>query len=136
MPVFRGHHLICLHFFHGEGYSEAFVSNLKDLIRRAEQEGVKITDGADDVCKACPYLKDNRCEYDEYAEDEVREMDQRALEILGLERDSIVPWDELRKRIPEIFSLWYPNYCHDCDWNRVCEKDDLYQRLKNFAGRF
>lgn len=70
MSLLRGHHLICLHFFHGEGYSEAFVRNLKEVLKRAEEE-VKVTDGADDVCRACPYLKNNRCEYDEGEDEEV-----------------------------------------------------------------
>lgn len=32
----RGHHLICLHFYRGEGYSREFVENLEDIVRRAK----------------------------------------------------------------------------------------------------
>lgn len=130
MPVLRGHHLICLHFFHGEGYNESFVRNLKEILRKIEQEEIKITNGADDVCKSCPYLKNNRCEYDEGADEEVREMDERALELLDIKAGERIKWDEIKKELPQIFSLWYANYCYDCDWNRVCEKNRFYQKLK------
>ncbi len=134
MPLLRGHHLICLHFFHGEGYNQGFVKNLQEVLRKAEEE-IKVTDGADDICKTCPYLKDDRCEYDEGADEEVREMDEMALSLLQVKRDSIFKWDEIKKKIPEIFSLWYANYCYDCDWNYACEKDEFYQKLKNLVWR-
>lgn len=86
MPVLRGHHLICLHFFHGEGYNEAFVRNLKEVLRKVEEEEVKVIQGADDVCKGCPYMKAERCEYDEGADEEVREMDERVLSLLDIKK--------------------------------------------------
>lgn len=130
MPVLRGHHLICLHFFHGEGYDEAFVRNLKEVLKKIEQEGVKITDGADDVCKGCPYLKNSRCEYDEDADEEVKEMDEAALRLLNVRRDAILEWNDIKSKLPEIFSLWYANYCYDCDWLKTCKDNLDFQRLK------
>lgn len=82
----RGHHLICLHFFDGEGCDSNFVVNLKNIVQRVENEKVKICDGADSVCEKCPYLKDYKCLYDNKADDEVREMDRVALSFLRIEK--------------------------------------------------
>jgi len=43
----RGHHLICLNFFRGEGYSEDFIKNIYSVMKK---EKVEIVKGADDVC--------------------------------------------------------------------------------------
>ncbi len=130
MPLLRGHHLICLHFFHGEGYNEAFVKNLKEVLRKVEEEEIRITNGVDDICKACPYLKDDRCEYAQGADEEVREMDETALKLLNIKKGAVLKWEEVKRNIPWIFSPWYSNYCYDCDWLKTCEDNPEFQRLK------
>jgi hypothetical protein len=75
MLILRGHHLICLHFFSGEGYDAQFIENLRDVLKRAESEEIEIVSGNDDVCAKCLYLKDHKCAYDENADKEIREMD-------------------------------------------------------------
>ncbi len=130
MPALRGHHLICLHFFHGEGHNEAFTENLMATLRRAEEEEILISAGADDVCKSCPYLKDGRCLYDEDADKEIRTMDSKALELLGLSPGNKVKWSTLKDRIPDLFSDWFSLYCRECDWRDSCEKNGFFQELK------
>jgi hypothetical protein len=130
MLTLRGHHLICLHFFNGEGYDAAFTENLKNVLKRSEDEDIEICDGADDVCEKCPYLKDNKCQYDEGADEEIKEMDEMASSLLKIANGTKIRWQEIKERIPEIFSQWFANYCYDCDWNKVCEKNEFYQRLK------
>jgi len=49
----RGHHLICLQFFRGEGYSPEFVENLAHVITNATESGALVVAGADRVCAAC-----------------------------------------------------------------------------------
>ena len=59
----RAHHLICLHFFKGEGYTPEYVENLRFIVGRAKaRERIEVVMGADDVCKPCPFLKDGICE--------------------------------------------------------------------------
>ncbi len=130
MPVLRGHHLICLHFFHGEGYNEAFTENLMATLERANEEEILISADADDVCKSCPFLKDSRCLYDEDADEEIRAMDSKALELLGLCPGKKIGWSTLRDRIPDLFSEWFAFYCRECDWRSGCEKDGFFQKLK------
>lgn len=126
---FRGHHLICLHFFSGEGYDTSFIDNLRDIFRRIEKEEIEIYNGADDVCGSCPYLKDGRCQYDKDADEKIKKMDEMALRLLKIEHGTKIKWQDVRGKIPEIFPQWFANYCYKCDWLGVCEKNDFYKGL-------
>uniref|UniRef100_A0A7C4WD24 DUF1284 domain-containing protein n=1 Tax=Geoglobus ahangari TaxID=113653 RepID=A0A7C4WD24_9EURY len=66
----RGHHLICLNFFKGEGYSKEFVENIERILKERE---IEVVIGADDVCSKCPHLKSGSCNYKENS----RKRDQR-----------------------------------------------------------
>lgn len=130
MPGLRGHHLICLHFFGGEGYNTPFVENLKEILVGAEGSIVEICEGGDDVCLKCPHLKGNRCIYSNDADGNIRNMDRRALNLLNLSPDAKIRWQEIRERLPEIFNDWYKTECIRCSWRWACEKNGLYNQLK------
>lgn len=134
MLKLRGHHLICLHFFSGEGYDEVFVRNLRDILQKAESEEIEVCDGADDVCVRCPYLKDYKCQYDEHADEDVRMMDAKALSLLTIDLNTKVRWQDIGEKIPAIFHRWHERYCNECDWNNVCEKNHFYQELRQHAN--
>ena len=133
MPSLRGHHLICLHFFNGEGYSEEFIRNLKNALKKMEHSPVEICSGADEICMKCPYLKDNTCHYDNNAEEDIRDMDTKALELLNLSPGSKADWNSIRDAVPGIFIQWHASYCESCDWITACGKNTLFQRLQ--AGK-
>ncbi|MEW6163387.1 MAG: DUF1284 domain-containing protein [Nitrospirota bacterium] len=117
----RGHHLICLHFFSGKGYNSEFVSNLRKVLERAEAgEEIEVCSGADDICKKCPYLKEERCLYGRDAEDEIGEMDRRAIKLLSLKARRRVRWVDIKEKIPEILHEWSRDYCKECDWRKAC----------------
>ena len=59
----RGHHLICLQFFKGKGYSKIFVENTKRIVDFWENNSAEIVKGADDVCNFCPFIKNGRCNH-------------------------------------------------------------------------
>jgi len=130
MLKLRGHHLICLHFFSGEGYDAIFIENLKNILKRAAIKEIEVCSGADDVCIKCPYLKDYKCQYDEDADEEINEMDALALSLLEIEPQTKIKWQEIKGKIPEIFPEWSKNYCDGCDWEVVCEKSDFYHKVK------
>jgi len=131
MTHLRGHHLICLHFFNGEGYNPEFIGNLKDVLEKIKSEDVEISPGADDICEACPHLSQFRCRYTEDADEGIREMDKKALELLQKEEGSKVKWHEIRKKIPEFFQSWYGVYCITCGWKLACEQDALYRQMRD-----
>lgn len=129
MPLLRGHHLICLHFFNGQGYDEAFIENLRHTLSRAEKEMTTVSSGADNVCTGCLHLKQNTCKYEENAEESIQEMDTKALALLRLSCNDQIGWDTLKNRIPEIFSQWFSLYCRECNWRGACEKNEVFQKL-------
>ncbi len=137
MLSLRGHHLVCLHFFSGEGYDEAFIRNLRNIMSRAADEDLTITSGADDVCTSCLHLTEGRCNFRENADVEIREMDKKALDLLDLSDTGQTRWDELRELVRNIFPQWYSRFCSDCDWRETCEKNVFYRKmLKNKAPLF
>ena len=129
MPLLRGHHLICLHFFNGEGYDEAFIKNLRDTLELASEGEIIISSGVDDVCAGCSYLKEDRCRYSENADKEILEMDKKALELLDHSHNDKVRWNELENKIPGIFPEWFSLYCRECDWKKACEKNSFYRKF-------
>jgi len=131
LPVrLRGHHLICLHFFNGEGYSPDFVANLRNVLERAEAgEQINICEGADDVCSACPSLQEKHCLYREDSEKEIRGMDRAAIELLRIRSRVKISWPEIKARIPEIFASWSGKFCRGCDWFSVCRNNKIFTLL-------
>lgn len=119
----RGHHLICLHFFSGEGYDPEFIANLKKILERAGSgEEITICTGTDDVCCKCSHLKGEKCLADVDSDDEIREMDRRALKLLRLNADEEVQWGLIKDKIPEIIQEWTKTYCNTCGWRKACEQ--------------
>lgn len=130
MLFLRGHHLICLHFFNGEGYNREFIENLSQVLRRAVDETVEVTPGADDVCAACPSMKESLCQYREGAEEEIGHLDETALALLGLLPGEHVLWKDLEERIPLVFSQWYGRICRECGWLGACSHNKLFIRQR------
>jgi len=117
----RGHHLICLHFYRGEGYSREFVENLESVMRRVtEGEEIKVVEGADDICRACPALQEEKCVATPGADIEIREMDAEAAAHLGVEVGSKVLWQEMKAKVMATPKEWLAAFCEGCDWEEVC----------------
>ncbi len=129
MPRLRGHHLICLHFFHGEGYDAPFVKNLISVLKKAEDSPVTIADGIDDVCRKCIHGRDDGCRYSEHSDNEIKAMDKRALDLIHAEPGAEVIWREIRERLPSIFRSWHESYCVACGWKKACEKNEAYRKI-------
>lgn len=126
----RGHHLVCLQFFNGAGYSPEFVEGLSRVLARAASgEPVLVVSGVDDVCAVCPFQIGNACAYYPGADADIRRMDDRALALLEARISDIVLWESIEARIPLIFSTWREEFCRECDWRATCEGDVRYRAL-------
>ncbi|RLI85071.1 MAG: DUF1284 domain-containing protein [Archaeoglobales archaeon] len=121
MVRLRGHHLICLQFYRGEGYNQDFIKHLFNILERVQYEDVEVVEGVDEVCSVCPYNSGNACVYsDSTAELKIREIDELAVRLLSLSPGSKVKWDEVRKKVGGILGTWREKVCKFCDWNKVC----------------
>ena len=127
--VFRGHHLICLHFYKGEGYNDDYIEHLSNTLELAEKGAIEICEGADCICAKCPNLSDDNCAYYENAEADIRRMDATALDLFGLSPDTSIPWKEVREKVEKIFHDWYGLYCKDCNWISACQKNVRFKKL-------
>ncbi|MCX9085226.1 MAG: DUF1284 domain-containing protein [Candidatus Methanoperedens sp.] len=113
----RGHHLICLYFFRGEGYSQDFVKNLYEVIKK---ENIEIITGADDVCGKCPYLEDDKCRSSDYTDEKIHLQDHKALRLLGLNPGMIVDRKMIASKLPGIIEEWKAEFCFSCGYRKVC----------------
>lgn len=130
MITLRGHHLICLHFFSGEGFTEEYINNLENIKKRLTKgEIIKTGVQADDICKMCGYLRNGKCLYNETADIEILNMDKTAINLLGLEMVINLKWQKINTRLPSIFKAWHKKYCIDCDWLNICKKNEEFLKL-------
>jgi hypothetical protein len=123
----RGHHLICLNFFSGEGYDIDFIKNLEYVVERINMGVViKLVEGADDICERCSNLKGGMCYYKQGADDGIRRMDSMAMDLLGVQKGQELLWDQIKKRLPLVMAKWRDVFCNCCEWKYVCEKKEFY----------
>ena len=127
--ILRGHHLLCLKGFQGYGYDENFVRNMKDVNSKIKLNSttVLLTDEPDDICKACPNLKNNLCR-NEYENERIISMDNEVLKKLDHSKEHNAV--ELFNEIDELFNSEesVSEICFNCMWHEKCL---FYQKLIN-----
>lgn len=121
MLKLRGHHLICLHFFRGEGYSREFVANLREVVGRAQAgEEIELIAGPDDVCRACPALEGDKCQAEPGVDTAIREMDAEAAAHLGLKVGERVRWAVVKEKVAATPPDWFAAFCAGCGQEWIC----------------
>lgn len=123
MIKLRGHHLVCLHYYHGDGLTENYKLNLQQRVARAQNgEEINITGSADDICRACPGLVGCICQ-GMPEEETIQKLDQIALAFLNHQIGDKVLWKDLEGQIKAAPASFFSSFCHECSWARYC---DLY----------
>jgi len=112
----RGHHLICLQFFKGEGYSKIFVENAKQIVELWKKNPAEIVNHADDICRFCSFLKNARCSKYE----DIEKNDELALRLLGLKTGDKAEKKDVKKQLPIILKEWREKACANCEWKKLC----------------
>lgn len=122
----RGHHLLCLLTFVGEGYTPSFTRNyLRIAERLSAGEAITVVDGPDDIC--APML----CEAGAHClEDRIAGRDSLALAVISdiLER-SVEPGSVLvldASRLHRLRSAFAEGTaaaaCAECEWAGLCSR--------------
>ena len=117
----RGHTLLCIQGFRGEGYSPGFVANFSDLVRRLAErpEGlVQVIDEPDEICAACPHRADSGCTLGgPGSEAAMQAQDREVLRRLGLDAGAVLAWREVLARISHsVRGDDLPEICGSCRW--------------------
>ncbi|MGB9840394.1 DUF1284 domain-containing protein [Thermovenabulum sp.] len=122
MIKLRGHHLICLNYYDGDGIDERFKENVQFIKKKmAEGDTVKVVEGPDDVCGECKYLKDYTCHYSLSSEDEVKSLDNLALKHLKFAAGDSVCFSDLKKNLSLISLEFYKEFCSGCNFEGYCK---------------
>ena len=123
MIKLRPHHILCIAHYEGSGYSEGFNRKMREIVKRLEAgEAFRFVFGADDLCAACPNLKNGVCN----TEEKVRGYDGVTAALLGVAAG--------REATKEIFGTAedricqagkFDLICSDCEWSYICRKHQL-----------
>lgn len=121
----RGHHLVCLQFYRGQGYSDEFVSNLDRVQKAALDTPAVIVSGPDDVCAACPGLgADGTCRHPDTGEAEALRIDALALQVLDAAIGETLSLSQAHDRLAAdeaAGNRWRAESCATCLWESSCE---------------
>lgn len=122
MIYLRPHHGLCIHHFIGKGYSDTFISNMKNIINTLEDNSnskITLASGVDDICSSCPNNKNNGC----LSGQKPDYYDMACLELCGLNFGDTLYWRDFKKKIQT--SILKPNklkeVCINCEWLSICE---------------
>ncbi len=125
--ILRGHHLLCLKGFQGYGYDNEFIENMISINskRKLDTTIIQITDSSDDICSACPNLKNNICQ-SKIQNEKIVNMDNEILK--KLDREKEYNSKELFDKIDDIFNTKenVSKICFNCMWHEKCL---FYQNL-------
>lgn len=117
----RGHTVLCLQGFRGEGYSRGFIENLtrihRDLTEHPETL-VTLVDTPDAVCGACPHRAEIGCSLNgDASEQEMRAQDRHVLALLRFQPGVCVRWVDILDRIRRsVTGDSLPGICGRCRW--------------------
>ena len=118
MIKLRYHHLLCIYYFKGYGYDEAFVENMKDIKSRLYDENIMITSSFDDLCKCCPNKLNDKCKWEE----KLNRYDNNIKAILKLDENTTYKYKDINTLLnPVISDNHRCHVCDDCEWSEYCK---------------
>lgn len=123
----RPHHLLCIQKFTGHGYDAAFTARMSAVVSLLTEDPmteVTVTQGCDDLCKACPYNRQGACT----SLEKVDFMDGAVLDTCGLSYGEKAPFaalaEKARERILE--GERFREICGACEWFELCRNTEGY----------
>ena len=109
-------------YFKGKGYSEEFVSNFNEVIRKLQDNPiVKVIDSIDVICGSCPYNYNNKCiKKGPYSEGKVKRKDNIIIEHLGIELDQELRFLDIKNLVDTNLEK-VKEICQECEWREYCD---------------
>ncbi|WP_173510593.1 DUF1284 domain-containing protein [Sinorhizobium psoraleae] len=126
MVRLRGHHLLCLLTFVGEGYTPSFTGNYRQIAGRLSAgEPIEIVDGPDDICAPMRDVPEAHCR-----NENIGCRDNRALAAvsdlleLSLGHGSVLILDD--GRLQDLRGAFARGSvraaCDECEWSALCTR--------------
>lgn len=130
----RPHHINCIFFYIGKGYSEDFVKNMTKIIfllQKDKNNKIKFITSCDDLCKHCPNKINNICYYN----DKVNKLDQSCIKIYNINLNKIYTFNEIKNNIYKTFNEKnFIKICQNCEWftTGICSKNKIIDCKNRF----
>jgi hypothetical protein len=124
----RPHHGVCLAWFQGHGYSDAFSAHMWRVLEELlANRSVRLTVQPDEICAACPRNLEGAC----VKETEVALLDRGVLAACRLEEGAELPFLELARIIQErmIVTGKRDFLCGSCQWKEYCQSPGRWAEL-------
>lgn len=135
----RPHHLLCIPRFYGGGYSKEFGKNLKKIcfdIRKNPNLKIIISKECDDICKKCPYKKDEVCKKTPKLNYWILRQDEKVLKKLKIKDNSIhVVLEVFNLSINKVTSKNIKEICKGCVFLKNCIKVGINNSFKKELNR-
>lgn len=115
----RAHHVLCLNFFQGKGYSGEFVDNMNQVKSKLEKNPlVCITSQADIICRVCPNNDAGICKDKE----KVAEYDRQVFARCHISEGEIMPFLNFKNLVRDNILLLgkRKEICGNCQWDSLC----------------
>ena len=112
----RPHHVLCINFYVGKGYSKEFTENMSQIIENLQKNPlIEITTGHDVICSKCP-CGDCTGKAESY--------DRKVIAIAVI--SGKMHWKDLQKTVREkiIDTGRLHEVCGDCQWFCICGKKE------------
>lgn len=123
MIKIRPHHINCIYFYKGLGYSEEFVKGMDtvvELLKNHDNIEIKLVSNCDAICEKCPNkIEEKIC----ITNDMVKKLDELTLKEYGLKVGNIYKFSYIKENIYKNYSKEkFERICKDCQWhkNKVC----------------
>ena len=115
----RGHNLLCIQGFVGKGYSPEFVANMTRVVEAlGDAAPVTVIDAPDDLCAACPNLKESACAlHGVGTERGIVHQDRDVMSRLEITAGATLTWGEIVSRIAAAVQPDdLDDICGTCPW--------------------
>lgn len=134
MLKLRSHHICCIFFYAGKGYSNRFVKSMTRIVKHLKKnynQKVRLVECCDDICKNCP----NKINSISCLDGNINKCDNRVCEYFGLKVGKCYSFIELVNKVyKNISKESLSKTCFDCEWYKqnICSADEIEKRLKEW----
>jgi len=136
MLLLRPHHINCLFFYQGLGYSKNFtkcMDKLVTLIKENPYSKVMFNVECDILCHNCPSRQiNNRC----ITQNKVNELDYSTLQTYNIKEHEVYTFHEIIDTIYKNFSeSKFNKICRSCNWYKrgICTESIISYQIEKWS---